>query len=228
MRINKYLADQNVTTRRGADELIIKKKVFINGKLAVLGDQVNEGDEVEVKGVKSAPAMQYYAYHKPVGVTTHSPKVGEDDIVKASGLKNVFPIGRLDKDSNGLIILTNDGRITDKLLNPDQKHEKEYMVSVKKDLRPSFKEYMEKGVPLGDYVTKLCKVKVLSPRSFSIILTEGKRHQIRRMCEYMHNDVVHLKRVRIMNIKIGVMAPNSHRKIEGKELETFLQEIGMN
>ncbi len=227
MRINKYLADQNVATRRGADELIIKKKVFINGRHAVLGDQVNEGDVVEVKGIQMAPKYAYYAYHKPVGVTTHSPKVGEKDIVESSGLTGMFPIGRLDKDSNGLIILTNDGRITDKLLNPDSLHEKEYIVSVKNPIRPSFKEYMEKGIDLGEFITKPCKVKVLSEKSFSIVLTEGKRHQIRRMCEYMHNDVVHLKRTRIMNIHLGVMAPNSSRKIEGKELEVFLKEIGM-
>ena len=221
MRINKYLAHKNVGTRRSADELIAKKKVFINGKVAKLGDKVKEGDDVEVKQSGILREHIYYAYNKPVGVTTHSPLAGEKDILQSANLHGVFPVGRLDKNSSGLIILTDDGRITDKLLSPEYAHEKEYLVGVKNHLRPSFKEYMEKGIDLGDYKTQPCKVKIVGEKSFSITLTEGKKHQIRRMCEYMHNDVTHLKRVRIMNIKLGALAPNGHRKIEGKELEQF-------
>jgi 23S rRNA pseudouridine2604 synthase len=227
MRINKYLAKLNLTTRRGGDELIAKKKVFLNGKLAQLGDQVQEGDHVEVKHSGIRTDYLYYAYYKPIGVTTHSPMVGEKDILQSSNLKGVFPVGRLDKNSSGLIILTNDGRLTDKLLNPDREHEKEYQVSVVNSLRPSFKESMEKGVDLGEYVTKPCKVKVVGDRTFLITLTEGKKHQIRRMCEAMHNDVKDLHRTRIMNIKIGKLAPNSSRKIEGVELDELKKKLGM-
>jgi 23S rRNA pseudouridine2604 synthase len=225
MRINKYLAKQNITTRRGADELIEKKKVFINGKLALLGSKVNENDNVEVKHSGIRTDYVYYAYHKPVGVTTHSPQVGEQDVLQASGLTDVFPIGRLDKNSHGLMILTNDGRLTDKLLNPENDHTKEYIVSVTNNLRPSFKETMENGIDLGDYTTKPCKVKIIGDKTFSITLTEGKKHQIRRMCEAMHNDVKNLERVRIMNIKLGKIAPNSYRKIEGEELEALKKAL---
>ena len=225
MRINRYLALRSISTRRGADELISKKQVFINGQLAQLGDKVNESDKVEIIEKKNPKINRYYAYHKPVGVTTHSPQVGEEDVLSASKLKGVFPIGRLDKDSSGLIILTNDGRITDPLLNPDSLHEKEYEVSVVNNLRPSFKENMEKGVKIDDYVTKPCKVKILGSKKFNIILTEGKRHQIRRMCEALHNDVQTLKRLRIMNVRLGNLPPNSNRLLEGTELKTLLGDL---
>ncbi len=227
MRINKYLAHQNICTRRGADELILKKKVFINGVLAELGSKVKEGDQVEVKHSGKHTPFVYYAYNKPVGVITHSPQMGEKDIVQSANLKGVFPIGRLDKLSHGLILLTNDGRLTDKLLNPDRDHEKEYVVKVKNPLRPSFKEYMQNGLMIDDYQTKPCKVKILDEKSFSIILTEGKKHQIRRMVEVMHNEVVDLKRTRIMNIRLGTLPANAHRKIEGDELAGLFEELGM-
>jgi 23S rRNA pseudouridine2604 synthase len=225
MRINKYLAKLNITTRRGADEMIEKRQVFLNGVIAKLGDKVNEGDNVEVKHSGIRTDYVYYAYNKPVGVITHSPQVGEQDVLQSSNLKGVFPVGRLDKNSHGLMILTNDGRLTDKLLNPDYDHQKEYVVTVKNDLRASFKEYMEKGVDLGDYVTKPCKVKIISGRVFGITLTEGKKHQIRRMCEAMHNEVTDLQRVRIMNIRLGRLLPNAHRKIEGGELEALKKAL---
>lgn len=226
MRINKYIARAGLATRREADTLVEKGLVTINGVKAVLGTKVmSEQDEVSIEQRGKAKQYLYYAYHKPAGVVTHSPQVGELDIVKSSGLKGVFPIGRLDKDTHGLIILTNDGRITEKLLSPDSGHEKEYSVMVVNQLRPSFKENMEKGVNIGDYVTKPCRVKVTGDRTFKITLTEGKHHQIRRMCEAMHNDVKYLERVRIMNIRLGKLAPNGHRKIEGEELEEFLSQL---
>ncbi|OYV28079.1 MAG: hypothetical protein B7W98_00320, partial [Parcubacteria group bacterium 20-58-5] len=129
MRINKYLAHEGISTRRGADELIARKKVLINGRVAVIGEKVNEGDTVELRGKSSAKKFVYYAYHKPVGVITHSPQLGEKDIKQSVALpKDVFPVGRLDKDSSGLIILTNDGRVTDRLLAPGYDHDKEYRV----------------------------------------------------------------------------------------------------
>jgi 23S rRNA pseudouridine2604 synthase len=226
MRINKYLAHQGVATRREADVLIKRGIVSINGVKAELGSKVKEGDEVVVSNVSGQQKKYYYyAYHKPVGVVTHSPQVGEKDVVSSSGLKHVFPIGRLDKASHGLMILTNDGRITDKLLNPEGSHEKEYIVTTVSPLRPSFKENMEKGVDLGEFITKPCKVRVTGEKTFNIILTEGKRHQIRRMCEAMHNDVRQLERVRIMNVRLENLKPNTFRKIEGRELETFLANL---
>ena len=231
MRINKYLALHNYSTRRGADELIQKGLVFINGKRALLGDQVEETDKIEVKASKTDPvkAYVYYAYNKPVGIVTNSPTEDEKGIldnIKGKNLGNdIFPIGRLDKASHGLIILTNDGRITDKLLNPKYIHEKEYLVRTINKLRTSFKQKMEAGVDIEDYKTKKCVVKIVDDHSFRITLTEGKKHQIRRMCSALFQEIADLKRIRIMNIKLGMVKDNSVRKIEGKELATFLDSV---
>jgi pseudouridine synthase len=230
MRINKYLAQKGYATRRGADELVERKKVYINGALAKLGDKVEESDKVEVRGNKTVNYM-YVAYHKPRGVITHSPQDDEDDIkmllAESPELQGVFPIGRLDKDSSGLIILTNDGRITDRLLNPRFEHEKEYVVYTARPLRASFKEYVEKGVDIEGYQTKESKVKILGEKRFSIILTEGKKHQVRRMVVAMHNEVKDLQRTRVMNIQIGNLPSGKYRMIEGKEREEFLTLLGL-
>lgn len=225
MRINKYLAKAGYATRRDADLLVEKGLVFVNGAKAVLGTKINKEDKVEVEQKGPQKTYVYYAYNKPVGVVTHSPQKGELDVVQSSGLKDVFPVGRLDKDSHGLMILTNDGRITDKLLNPDSSHEKEYSVMTINPLRPSFKEHMEKGVDIGDAVTKPCRIKITGEKTFNITITEGKHHQIRRMCEAMHNDVKHLQRTRIMNIRLAKLQSNAFRKIEGKELDIFLDDL---
>lgn len=212
MRINKYLAWKKISTRRGADELIEKKKVFINGRPAVLGSKVSEKDVVEVKGAEEK-AYFYFAYNKPVGTETGSPR------------PELFPIGRLDKASHGLLILTNDGRITDRLLNPKYFHEKEYVVKTKNKLRSNFKEKMEKGVNIEGYMTQKCQVKILNDFTFRIVLTEGKKHQIRRMCSALFQEVESLVRERIMNIKLGNLKPGGLREIKGKELSTFLDPI---
>lgn len=218
MRINKYLALKKISTRRGADELIRNKKVFINGKLAVLGSKVLETDKVEVKGAENKE-YKYFAYNKPIGVETDSPEIG------------LFPLGRLDKASHGLLILTNDGRITDALLNPKYFHEKEYVVKTLNKLRSSFKKNMETGVTIEGaknetpYTTKKCKVKILSEFSFKIILTEGKKHQIRRMCSALFQEVADLKRERIMNVKLNNLKPSQMREIKGEELITFLNQV---
>ena len=235
MRINKYLAHEGIATRRAADELVAKKRVLINGKVAVLGDKVQEGDRVELVGSTAPKKFVYYAYNKPVGVITHSPQLGEADIktsiTKKGGAKTalgeVFPIGRLDKDSSGLIILTNDGRVTDRLLNPDYDHDKEYRVRTLEPLRESFKKAMEGGVNIEGYLTAPCKVRKTGPKSFNITLTEGKKHQIRRMVAALHNQVVELERVSILNIRLEDLKPGAWRPIEGAELATFLTEIGM-
>lgn len=230
MRLNKYLAHQGISTRRGADELIEKKKVLVNGKVAVLGDKVMETDKVELAGTIPNKNFVYFAYNKPVGVITHSPQLGEKDIkqsVRGKDMSDVFPIGRLDKDSSGLIILTNDGRVTDRLLNPEYDHDKEYKVRTLDPLRDSFRKHMEAGVDIEGYMTAPCQVRKTGPNSFNITLTEGKKHQIRRMVSAMHNTVTGLERVRILNIKLDDLKPNATRAIQGEELATFLTAIGM-
>jgi len=228
MRINKYLAREGISTRRGADELVAKGKVLVNGRVAVLGEKINKDDKVELRDKSKPKKFLYYAYNKPVGVITHSPQLGEKDIKKSAGLpKDVFPIGRLDKDSSGLMILTNDGRITDRLLNPDYVHEKEYRVRTENPLRESFKKTMEAGVDIEGYLTRPCTVRKTGPKSFTITLTEGKKHQIRRMVSAMHNNVVELERTRILNVRLDNLGTGTWRVIEGDELTTFLAQIGM-
>ena len=218
MRINKYLALKQISTRRGADELIADKKVFINGKLALLGSKVNETDTVEVRGAKAKEYL-YFAYNKLIGVETGSLYPAK------RGAENLFPLGRLDKASHGLLILTNDGRITERLLNPKYFHEKEYVVKTSNKLRSNFKQKMEAGVNIEGYITKPCKVKIINDFTFRIVLTEGKKHQIRRMCSALFQEVADLKRERIMNIKLGSLKPNILREIKGVELITFLDPI---
>lgn len=234
MRLNKYLAHQGLATRRGADEIIARGQVRVNDRVAKLGDKVIETDKVEIVGKASPKKYLYFAYHKPVGVITHSPQLGEKDIkqsvlrgAKSGEMHDIFPIGRLDKDSSGLIILTNDGRVTDRLLNPDYDHDKEYQVRTLDPLRESFKKYMEAGVDIEGYLTAPCKVRKTGPRSFNITLTEGKKHQIRRMVAALHNQVTELERVRILNIRLEDLRPNATRPITGTELSTFLATLGI-
>lgn len=232
VRINKYLADQGHATRRGADELIEKGRVFVNGVPARLGDKVTVDDKVEVRfGRRSKKRVYaYYAYNKPRGVITHSPADDEVDIRESLpelADLGLFPVGRLDKDSHGLIILTNDGRITDRLLSPDREHDKEYVVQTKLPLRQSFKANMERGVVIEGIDTKPAKVRIMGEKVASITLTEGKKHQVRRMVVALHNEVADLKRIRIMNIRIGSLKAGQARPIEGTELEEFLQSLGL-
>ena len=226
MWINKYLASQGYTTRRGADDLVKQGKVFINGRRAKATDKVTEGDKVEVKGYK-APARSYYAYCKPRGIITHSAQKGEQEIKEFFPISGVFPVGRLDKDSHGLIILTNDGRITDRLLNPKYDHDKEYMVKVDKLLKPSLKTRLEKGVLIEGYKTAPAKVKLLSEKTFQIILREGKKHQIRRMCAALGYAVTDLKRTRVMNVRLNGLKAGEYRMLEGEELKKFLTLLGL-
>lgn len=220
---------KSYSTRKGADDLIKDKKVFINGRLAVLGDKVKETDRVEVRGAKNAKDFIYLAYNKPKGIVTHSADGDAQDIADIFPDATVAPIGRLDKDSHGLIILSNDGRVTDRLLSPKYDHEKEYVVVTKQKLRASFKQKMEAGVKIEgeDEPTKKCSVEILSEDKFKIVLTEGKKHQIRRMCVALFQEVKDLKRTRIMNIKLGQLKSNQHRKIEGDELKKFLKSLSL-
>ena len=231
MRINKYLALRGISTRRGADSLIERGFVTINGTKAILGDKVEREDKVEVRPKGKQKEFVYLAYNKPKGVITHSPQHGEQDIraaLKVAGYPaDVAPQGRLDKDSHGLLILTNDGRVTDRLLNPKQEHEKEYIVKTQNDLRTNFKAQMQAGVDIEGYKTKPCFVQIRGNKEFMITLTEGKKHQIRRMCVALHNDVVDLKRVRIMGIGLSHTPEGSFRPIEGSELASFLRDLGL-
>lgn len=227
MRINKYLAQKGYSTRKGADKLIEDNQVFINGVRAVLGDKVLENDLVEVKQSKKAHSYLYFAYNKPRGVMTHSASKGEREIKDISPIKGVFPVGRLDKDSHGLIILTNDGRITDRLLNPIHTHSKEYLVELDKPINARFKFLMEKGVSIEGYTTKRCEVDILSSNTFRIVLSEGKKHQIRRMCAALGYTVIDLKRTKVLNIELGKLKSGQHRSITGLELETFLKTLGL-
>lgn len=228
IRINKYLAFNNYSTRKGADELIKKGYVSINGRKAVLGDQVYKNDEVVVSNKAPKKDYVYYAYNKPVGISTN-PDINTKDILKVTKFKEkVFPVGRLDKDSHGLILMTNDGRVTDRLLSPTYVHEKEYVVKVEPNFTDKFIELMSNGVHFDKFISKKCKVWRHSNKSkdtFNIILTEGKKRQIRRMCEALHHKVIDLKRIRVMNIELDKIKDGEYREINGKELETLLVSL---
>lgn len=224
IRINRYLAEKGYCSRRQADKLIEKRLVKINGRFAKLGDQVSKEDKVEVNQTIAKRIEQdriYLAFHKPKGLATQN--IAERYKFK----KQVFPIGRLDKESEGLLILTNDGRITDKLLNPDFEHDKEYVARVDKKLRPFFLRHLEQGINIEGYMTRPAKVQKVNDNTFRIILTEGKHHQIRRMCAAFDYAVRDLKRVRIMNINLGRSGPGGRREIQGAELETFLKNLNL-
>jgi len=224
MRINKYLAEHHGVSRRKADELIERGKVLVNGARAHLGDQVSPTDRVTV-AEKLQKQFSYYAYYKPRGLITHKQHKGEKDIASEVKIPGVFPIGRLDKDSEGLILLTDNGRITDKLLNPKYEHEKEYVVSTRGAVKAHQLAVMARGMKLeGDLITKPAKTKMLGEKQFSITLSEGKKHEIRRMCDAFSLPIESLKRVRFMNIRLGSMKPGEIRKIEGKELQTLLSQ----
>jgi 23S rRNA pseudouridine2604 synthase len=231
MRINKHMAHAGIATRRDADELIARGKVLVNGKVATLGQKVEKTDIVELRDKSQTKKLVYFAYNKPIGVITHSPQLGEDDIKTAlkgvKDAKDVFPIGRLDKDSSGLMILTNDGRLTERLLGPEYGHEKEYRVRTKDPVRDGFKKAIEPGVNIEGYMTKPCIVRKTGPHSFTITLTEGKKHQIRRMVSALHNTVVELERMRILNVRLENLKPGALRPITGEELSELLAQLGL-
>jgi len=230
IRINRYLFLKDYCSRRKADKFIENKLVKINGRIAVLGDKVQKNDKVEVaKKVKEeAKKYVYIAYHKPTGIVSHNPQKGE------KGIEDIFkwevpvsPLGRLDKASEGLMLLSNDGRIVDRLLNPKYAHEKEYVVKVDKRITGMFMKNMEEGVKIERYKTKPAKIKKTGVSTFHIVLTEGKKHQIRRMCAALGYQVQGLKRIRIANIKLGNIKPRQHHIIKEEELSIFLNSLGM-
>jgi len=231
MRINKYLAQSGLASRREADVLIEKGQITVNGKKAKTGQKILESDTVALLG--NTKTKKYLAYYKGRGVITHSPTEKEVDIAtrlkQDYGITDVAPVGRLDKNSEGLILLSNDGRITGPLLDPEAGHEKEYLVTVDKNITKVFARLMELGVMIEGYRTKPGKVvpSAKNSKRFNLIITEGKKHQIRRMCAALGYQIESLKRVRIMNIEVGSMKPNQYRKLTTEELKAFLKELGI-
>ncbi|MCK5413549.1 MAG: rRNA pseudouridine synthase [Candidatus Pacebacteria bacterium] len=227
IRINKYLAEKKICSRREADELIKAGKININSKVAELGEMVLESDEVVVDG--NLKKLVYLAYNKPKGIVTHTGQEGEtsiSDIIKLDS--DVYPLGRLDKDSRGLILLTNDGRVTDKLLNPIYFHDKEYIVKVNKFIDENFENEMTRGVQIGGgYKTKKCKFKKIDDFTFSIILIEGKNRQIRNMCKVLGFGVVDLKRIRVMNVELEDLKQGRYRVVNNEEKDKFLADLGL-
>ncbi len=208
-RINKYLSEVGYCSRRAADKLIEQGRVTINGAVPQMGTKVAPGDDVAVDGVSVAPTEAkrvYLAFNKPVGIVcTTDTRVEPDNIIDFINYPSrIFPIGRLDKMSQGLILLTDDGDIVNKILRARNNHEKEYIVTVNHPVTDAFVRSMAKGVPILDTVTKPCKVKKLGKHVFRIILQQGLNRQIRRMCEHLDYRVVKLERVRIMNVKLDV------------------------
>ena len=227
-RINKYFAEHGFSSRRAADRLIEAGRVRINGRVAVLGDQVAPGDVVTLDGrVLSRLRRQVYlAYHKPIGVTcTTDPEV-PGNIVDAIGHPDrIFPIGRLDKDSSGLILLTNDGDIVNRILRTEYGHEREYLVTVDRPYAADFLKRLEGGVLVLGKRTKPCGTSRVHSRSFRIILTEGRNRQIRRMCSALGYRVVRLVRVRIMHIGLGTLRAGEWRELRPKEKEDLLRTL---
>ena len=209
VRINKYLSEVGFCSRRAADTLIAEGKVTINGKIPEMGTKVQVGDQVKVNGRLVSPPKEefvYIAFNKPVGIVcTTDTKREKNNILDYIGYpKRIFPIGRLDKPSEGLIFLTNDGDIVNKILRARNNHEKEYLVTVNKPINAAFVQKMSNGIPILDTVTRKCEVEQTSANSFRIVLTQGLNRQIRRMCEYLGYEVTKLKRVRIMNVKLDL------------------------
>jgi len=224
-RLNKYLSEVGYCSRRAADKLIDAGRVTINGEIPEMGSKVSPEDVVKVDGKLISKRKQdyvYLAFNKPIGIVcTTDTHVEKDNIIDFINYpKRIFPIGRLDKPSEGLILLTDDGDIVNKILRASNNHEKEYLVTVDRIISQTFIEHMANGIPILDTVTKKCKVKKLSKYQFKIILTQGLNRQIRRMCEYLNYEVKALQRVRIMNIKLNVPV-GEYRELTKDELNAL-------
>lgn len=228
MRINKFISEAGTASRRGADKLITEGRVTINGKRATIGSQVEPGDDVRVNGNQLFVARNnvYIALNKPVGITCTTEKGVKGNIVDLVNHPfRVFHIGRLDKDSEGLILLTNDGDIVNEILRSENQHEKEYIVSVDRPITPEFLKQMSEGVKILDTITLPCKVEQLSKYDFKIILTQGLNRQIRRMCEELGYNVYRLQRIRIMNIQLDNLPVGQWRYLSKKEKAQLFQEL---
>jgi len=225
VRINKYLSETGVCSRRQADQWVEAGRVAVNGVTAVLGTKVTAGDAVSLDGraLNVKPARVYLALNKPAGVECTTDRDVPDNIVDFVGHRErVFPIGRLDKDSEGLILLTNDGDIVNRVLRAEHEHEKEYIVSVDRPLTSEFLSDMARGVPILDTVTNPCRVAQVGRNTFRIVLTQGLNRQIRRMCEHFDYTVRRLQRVRIMHIELGTLPLGRWRNLTAAEVQPLL------
>lgn len=228
IRLNKYLSNCGYCSRREADRLLEQGRVSVDGISASLGDKVMSGQCVCVDGepvVKNTDQV-VIAFHKPAGVVCTSSKKDRDNIIDYIGFKErIYPVGRLDKDSTGLILLTNDGELTDRILRGKNGHEKEYIVKVDRPIKGKVLEAMRQGVPILDTMTRPCQVKKIDERTFRITLTQGLNRQIRRMCEYFGYRVVSLKRIRIMNIYLDILPEGKWRYLTKEELQVLEQSL---
>ncbi|MFD4928616.1 23S rRNA pseudouridine(2604) synthase RluF [Peribacillus butanolivorans] len=228
MRINKYISESGITSRRGADKWIAEGRVTINGSVAELGSQAEPGDDVRVDGnpIKVEQQNVYIALNKPIGITSTTEKHIKGNIVDfVNHPLRVFHIGRLDKDSSGLILLTNDGDIVNEILRAENKHEKEYIVTVDKPLISSFIQDMASGVEILGTKTLPCKIKQLNKYTFNITLMQGLNRQIRRMCSALGYEVRDLHRIRIMNIHLDGLALGQWRDLTKDELKELFTEL---
>lgn len=227
VRINKYLSEVGYCSRREADKLVEAGRVAIDGKTAEMGSKVTSENSVTVDGKPIEDHKErfvYLAFNKPIGIVcTTDTRVEKDNIIDYINYpKRIFPIGRLDKASEGLILLTDDGDIVNKILRASNNHEKEYLVTVDKPITQTFVERMANGVPILEQITKKCKVKKLGTYKFKIVLTQGLNRQIRRMCEYLDYEVKSLKRIRIMNINLDVPT-GTYRELTDSEMKVLNQ-----
>ncbi len=225
-RINKYLSEVGYCSRRAADKLIEQGRVTINGQVPEMGTKISDGDTVRVDGkliTESQGKPVYLAFNKPIGlVCTTDTRVEKDNIIDFINYpKRIFPIGRLDKPSEGLIFLTDDGDIVNKILRSRNGHDKEYLVTVDRPITEEFLQKMRNGVPILDTLTKKCEVTQIGNREFKIILTQGLNRQIRRMCEHLDYRVNHLKRIRIMNVKLDIPVGKWRDLTEAELLEIY-------
>ncbi|WML41751.1 23S rRNA pseudouridine(2604) synthase RluF [Neobacillus sp. OS1-2] len=228
IRINKFISESGKSSRRGADKLITEGRVTINGKVAQIGSQVEPGDMVRIDGslVNVSNNYVYIALNKPVGITSTTERHVKGNIVDfINHPLRIFHIGRLDKDSDGLILLTNDGDIVNEILRAENKHEKEYIVTVDKPITTDFLKQMAAGVEILNTKTLPCKVTQLSKNIFQIILTQGLNRQIRRMCSALGYEVVRLQRTRIMNIHLGNLPIGQWRDLSKKEKQQLFTEL---
>ncbi len=227
-RLNKFISNSGYCSRREADKLIEEGKVKINGKVAALGDKVYPKQRITVEGnlIKHDIEPIYIAFNKPVGiVSTTDPNEKANIIDFICHEERIFPIGRLDKDSQGLILLTNDGDIVNKILRVGNNHEKLYNVTVDRPITDEFIEKMENGVPILDRVTRKCRITKINPNTFEIALTQGLNRQIRRMCTYFDYEVIKLERTQIMNIKLGKLGLGTYRDLNPSELEILFEML---
>ena len=228
VRINKYLSEVGFCSRREADKLIEDGKVTVDGQIATTGMKVLKNLDIRVNNKKIKPETEdiLIAVNKPVGIVCTTSRKDKDNIVDFLNYgKRIYHIGRLDKDSEGLLLMTNNGDIVNKILRAGNFHEKEYIVKVNKPITKEFIKQMSRGVPILDTVTRKCKVEATGKDTFRIILTQGLNRQIRRMCEYLGYRVIELKRIRIMNINLGNLQTGGYRNVTKKERKILYKLI---